>query len=42
MNKVIRDKSRCANYMSDKSRILKQKCKEKSGWNKTNLNLFVH
>ena len=25
MNKVIRDKSRCANCMSDKSKILKQK-----------------
>ena len=25
MNKAIRDKSRCANFMSDKSRFLKQR-----------------
>ena len=28
-NKVIGDKSRCANCMSDKSRFLKQKANEK-------------
>ena len=32
LNKVIRDKSRCGNCMSDKSRFLKQKHKN-SGWN---------
>ena len=30
-NKVIREKPRCANCMSDKSKILKQKHNKKSG-----------
>ena len=38
MNKAIRDKSRCANFMSDKSRFLKQRFNEKSSWNNINLN----
>ena len=30
-NKVVRDKSRCEEYLSDKSRFLKQKPNKKSG-----------
>ena len=30
-NKVVRDKSRCGEYLSDKSRFLKQKPNKKSG-----------
>ena len=33
-NKVIREKSRCANCMSDKSRFLKQKSNKRSDWKK--------
>ena len=32
-NKVIRDKSRCAECFSDKSRFIKQKHNNKIGWN---------
>ena len=38
MNKVIINKSRCANCISDKSRFLKQRFNEKSSWNNINLN----
>ena len=31
-NKVIRDKSRCGDCFSDKSRFLKQNHNKKSGW----------
>ena len=41
-NEVVRQKSICANCMSDKSRFLKQKNNKKSGWNNINLKLFVH
>ena len=41
MNKVIRDKSRCANCIPDKSRLLKQKYNGKSGWNNTNPKLLL-
>ena len=44
-NKVIREKSRCANCIVDKSRFLKQKfyknSNKKSNSNKTNLNFFI-
>ena len=30
-NKVIRDKSRCAQFLSDKSRFMKQNLSKKSG-----------
>ena len=39
MNKVIRDKSRCGNCMSDKSRFLKQRFNKKSSWNNININI---
>ena len=42
LNEVIRDKSRCANCMSDKSRFLKQKHNKNSGWNNIKRRLFVH
>ena len=41
-NKVIRQKSRCTNCISDKSRFLKQKPNKKSGWNNINSKLFVY
>ena len=31
-NKVVRDKSKCADCFSDKSRFLKQKHNKKGGW----------
>ena len=31
-NKVIRDKSRCGEYLSDKSRFLKENHKKKKNW----------
>ena len=40
-NKVIRERSRCANCISDKSRFLKQKPNKKD-WNKTNPKLFIY
>ena len=40
-NKVTREKSRCANCISDKSRFLKQKPNKKD-WNKTNPKLFIY
>ena len=40
-NKVIRQKLRCANCMSDKSRFLKQKS-NKSGWSNINPKLFIY
>ena len=42
MNKVTRDKSRCANCMADKSRFLKQKHNKKSSWNDINPKIFIH
>ena len=42
MNKVIRDKSRCACCMSDKSRFLKQMFNEKSSGNNINPKLFIY
>ena len=41
-NKVVRVKSRCANCMSEKSRLLKQKSNKKSSWNNVNPKLFVY
>ena len=41
-NKVIREKSRCANCMSDKSRFLKQKCNKRSDWKNINPKLFIY
>ena len=42
MNKVIRDKSRCASCMTDKSRFLKQKFNKKSSWNKNNTKSLIY
>ena len=42
MNKVIRDKSRCACCMSDKSRFLKQRFNEKSSGNNINPKFFIY
>ena len=39
-NKVVRVK--CANCMSEKSRLLKQKSNKKSSWNNVNPKLFVY
>ena len=39
--KVITQKSRCPNCMSNKSRFLKQKSNE-SGWNNINPKLFIY
>ena len=39
-NKVIRDKSRCANCMSHKSRFLKQRFNKKSSWDNINPQIF--
>ena len=41
-NKVIRQKSRFANCMVDKSRFLKQKHNKKSCWNNINPKLFIY
>ena len=35
-NKVVKEKSRCAKCVSDKSRFLKQKSNKKSGCNNIN------
>ena len=40
-NKVKRDKSRCAECVSDKSRFQKQKHYKRSSWNNINLKIFV-
>ena len=40
--KKVRQKSRCANCMVDKSRFLKQKHNKKSIWNNINSTLFVY
>ena len=42
INKVIRDKSRSVNCMTDKSRFLKQKHNKKSCWNKVNPKIFLY
>ena len=41
-NKKVRQKSRCANCMVDKSKFLKQKHNKKSRWNNINSTLFVY
>ena len=41
-NKVVRQKPRCANCMSNKSRFLKQKHNKKSDWNNINTKLFIY
>ena len=41
-NKVVRGKSRCANFMDDKSELLKQKLNKKSISSKINSKLFIH
>ena len=41
-NKVIRDKSRCVNCISYKSRFLKQRFNKKSSWNNINHKIFIH
>ena len=41
-NKVVREKSRCANCMSDKSRFLKQRPNKKSNSNRINPKLFIY
>ena len=35
-NKVVVEKPRCANCISDKSRFLKQKSNKNSSWNNVN------
>ena len=42
INKVIRDKSRSVNCITDKSRILKQKHNKKSCWNNVNPKIFLY
>ena len=41
-NKVIRDKSRYANCMADKSRFLKQKHHKKNDWDNINHKFFMY
>ena len=41
-NKVIRENSRYANYMADKSTFLKQNHNKKSGWSNVNPKLFIY
>ena len=41
-NKRTRDKTRRNNYMSDKSRFLKQTRIKKTGWNNINPKLFIY
>ena len=41
-DKIIRDKSRCANCMADKSRFLKQKHNKKSGSSNINPRHFIY
>ena len=41
-NKVVREKSKGAYCMFDKSRFLKQKHNKKSGWNNINPKLFIY
>ena len=42
MRNKIRDKSRCANSMSDKSRFLKHEHNKKSGWNNISVNYLFN
>ena len=41
-NKVIGEKSICANCMVDKSKFLKQKHNKKTNWNKINAKFFIY
>ena len=41
-NKVVRGKSRSANFMDDKSKFLKQKLNKKSISSKINSKLFIY
>ena len=41
-NKVIRERSRCANCMPDKSGFLKRKPNKKSTWNNINPKRFIY
>ena len=40
-NKVVRQSSKCANCVAEKSRFLKQRSNTKTGWNKINSNFFI-
>ena len=42
LNRAIRQTSRCANCAVEKSRFLKQKSNEKTGWHKINPKLFIY
>ena len=41
-NRVLRQASKCATCVAEKSRFLKQKLNKKSGWNNINPKLFVY
>ena len=41
-NKVVRQSSKCANCVANKSRFLKQKSNKKTGWDKINPKLFIY
>ena len=42
LNRVIKQTSRYANCVVEKSRFLKQKSNEKIGWDKINPKLFIY
>ena len=41
-NKVIRQVSKCANCVAEKSRFLIQKSNKRTGWDKINHKLFIY
>ena len=41
-NKVVREKSRCADCINDKSKLLKEKLNKKYIESKINSKLFIH
>ena len=41
-NKVVRQASKWANCVAEKSRFLKENFNRKTGWNKVNPKLLIH
>ena len=41
-NEVVRQVSKCANCVAEKSRFLKLKHNKKAGWNKINPKLLIY
>ena len=41
-NKIVRHTSKCANFIAEKSRFLKQNSNRKTCWNKMNPKLLIY